>query len=66
MRLCDGRFSRYANPRQILFKVSKENSHSRYISRMRRGVLIQPIAKEVFTLVTVTNIISHANFGACM
>jgi hypothetical protein len=47
-------------------KISKEKVKSRYISRMRGGALIQPIAMEVCTFVKVTNVINHANFGGCM
>jgi hypothetical protein len=40
-------------------------SQSRYISRMREGALIQPIAMEVRTSVKVTNVMNRANFGGC-
>jgi hypothetical protein len=44
-------------------KISKEKkSQSRYISRMRGGALIQPIAMEVCTSVYVTNVINRVNF----
>jgi hypothetical protein len=47
-------------------KKKKKKSQSRYISRMRGGALIQPIAMEVCTSVKVTNVINHANFGGCI
>jgi hypothetical protein len=47
-------------------KISKEKkSQSRYISRMRGGALIQPIAIEVCTSVKVTNVINRVNFCGC-
>jgi hypothetical protein len=47
-------------------KISKEKkSQSRYISRMRGGALIQPIAIEVCTSVWVTNGINRVNFCGC-
>jgi hypothetical protein len=52
--LCDAPFGRYAIARKKYKKkkVSKEKkSQSRYISRMRGGALIQPIAMEVCTSV---------------
>jgi hypothetical protein len=51
---CDAPFDRYAivRPKIFLKKISKEKkSQSRYISRMRGGALIQPIAIEVCTSV---------------
>jgi hypothetical protein len=47
-------------------KNTKEKSQSRYISRMRGGALIQPIAMEVCIFVKVTNVINHAKFGGCV
>jgi hypothetical protein len=54
--LCDAPFGRYAIARKEIQKkekkISKEyKSHSRYISRMRGGALMQPIAIEVCTSV---------------
>jgi hypothetical protein len=53
--LCDAPFGRYAIARKKYKKkkkISKEKkSQSRYISRMRGGALIQPIAMEVCTSV---------------
>jgi hypothetical protein len=47
-------------------KLSKEKkSQSRYISRMRGGALIQPIAMEVGVSVWVINVINRANFCGC-
>jgi hypothetical protein len=50
--LCDAPFGRYAIARKKYKKKKKKNikrkkSQSRYISRMRGGALIQPIAMEV-------------------
>jgi hypothetical protein len=50
---------------QLQEKISKENikrkqSQSRYISRMRWGVLIQPIAMEVCLVVQDTIVINPA------
>jgi hypothetical protein len=49
-----------------LKKLSKERkSQSHYISRMRGGVFIQPIAMEVCTSVYVTKVINRVNFFGC-
>jgi hypothetical protein len=45
---------------------SKEKSPSRFISRIRGSDLIQPIAMEVRTIVTVTNTMKLANFNRCL
>jgi hypothetical protein len=54
--LCDALFGRYAIARKNTKekkgkKYQKKKSQSRYISRMRGGALIQPIAMEVCTFV---------------
>jgi hypothetical protein len=47
-------------------KISKEKkSQTRYISRMRGGAHIQPIAMEVCTSVYVTNAINRVKFCGC-
>jgi hypothetical protein len=52
--------------KKIIKKISKEKeSQSRYISRMCGGALIQPIAMEVCTSVSVTNVINRVNFCGC-
>jgi hypothetical protein len=55
--LCDAPFGRYAIARKNTKKkfkkktIKRKKSQSRYISRMRGGALIQPIAMEVCTSV---------------
>jgi hypothetical protein len=51
--LCDAPFDRYAIARKIFKKrlSTEKKSQSRYISHMRGGALIQPIAMEVCTSV---------------
>jgi hypothetical protein len=46
--------------------MKRKKSQNRYISRMRGGAVIQPIAMEAGMIVTVINIINHANFDGCM
>jgi hypothetical protein len=45
--------------------ITRRKSQSRYISHMRGGALIQPIAVEVCTSVQISNVINHANFCGC-
>jgi hypothetical protein len=61
--LCDARFDRCPITRKKYRKISKEKSQSRCISCSRGTAPGQPIAMEVCTIVKVTNIINHANFG---
>jgi hypothetical protein len=56
--LCDAPFGGYAIARKTFLKkikikktIKRKKSQSRYISRMRGGALIQPIAMEVCTSV---------------
>jgi hypothetical protein len=56
---------REKNTKKYLKTIKRKKSQSRYISRMRGGALIQPIAMEVCTSVKVTNVINHANFCGC-
>jgi hypothetical protein len=45
--------------------IKRKKSQSRYISRMRGGAHIQPIAMEVCTSVKITNVINRVNFCGC-
>jgi hypothetical protein len=55
--------SRFAIARK---NIEREQLRSRYISRIREGALIQPIAMEVCSCVRVTNVINHADFVGCL
>jgi hypothetical protein len=52
--------------REYIFFKTREKSQNRYISHMRGGAHIQPIAMEVCALVEVTNVTNNANFDGSM
>jgi hypothetical protein len=56
---------RYKNTKKRKNYLKRKKSRSGYISHMRGGALIQPIAIEVCTSVQVTNVINHVNFCGC-
>jgi hypothetical protein len=45
--------------------IKRKKSQNRYISRIRGGALIQPIAMDVCTSLWVTNVIIRVNFCGC-